>query len=105
MNFVQTFMLFPNALYAKQFQMNRVWGMAILNLAFSFGDLSGRILSQKRIVFNKQSLIYLFLTKGIFFWIAYILTKNTGDPIISSDAFAFINSFLYGLTSGLSSSI
>lgn len=40
----------------------------------------------------------------VFFWTVIALAKNFEDPILSSDAFAFINVFLFALTNGIATS-
>lgn len=103
-NYVQTFMLFPNIVFAKPFSMNPVWGIALTNLLFNLGDLGGRIFTQYRKLFNKESLIYIFVVRFVFFWTVIVLAKNIDDPILSSDAFAFFNIFLFALTNGIATS-
>ena len=98
-------MLFPNMFYATPFSFNPVWGIALINFIFNLGDLLGRILTNFRKLFNKQSLIYLFIIRFFFFFTTIAAAKNTGDPILSSDGFAFVNTFLYALMNGMSSSI
>lgn len=84
--------------------MDPVWGQAILNLFVNIGDLLGRILCSYRKVFNRQSLYYMFFARFIFFWTMIALAKNIDDPLINSDAFAFVNIFLLFLTNGIATS-
>lgn len=97
-------MIFPSLAYQKKFIMNPVWGQAILNLFVNIGDFLGRVICTFRKVFNKQSLCYLFFARFIFFWTMIALAKNFPNTIINSDAFAFVNIFLFFLTSGIATS-
>lgn len=97
-------MLFPNVVFSKPWTMNAVWAIAITNLIYNLGDLGGRVFTQFRSFFNKESLIYVFVARFVFFWTVIILAKSNSDPILSSDAFAFVNIFLFALTNGISTS-
>ena len=84
--------------------MNPVWGIAILNLIFNIGDLAGRIFCNFRSAFNRQSLYYLYGARFVFFWTMIAIARNIKDPLLESDAFAFVNIFLFALTNGIATS-
>ena len=104
LNYVQTFMVFPSLVFAKPFSIPTVWGIALLNLFYNLGDLAGRIFCSYRKLFNKESLIYVFFARFVFYWTIIALAKNIDDSLLKSDAFAFMNIFLFALTNGIATS-
>jgi hypothetical protein len=96
-------LLFPNLSSQPLFGVS-AWPGVILFLSFSLGDTAGKFSSGYRYLYNKYSIIYLFILRCFFIWsIAAII--HYPDSIVHSYGFIYINQFLFAFSNGIVTSI
>jgi len=71
-------------------------------MCYALGDTAGKAFCAKRKLFNEKSIIYTFLCRFYFFWTMIMLSKSwVSDPLLNSDAFAYVNQFFFALSNGI----
>jgi equilibrative nucleoside transporter 1/2/3 len=102
LNYIQTFMLFPALSFSRTFSFPGAWPVAILTFSYALGDTAGKGFCSIRYLFNEKSIIYVFFSRFYFFWTIIMLSKpDLADPLLNSDAFAYINMFFFAFSNGI----
>ena len=97
--------MFPALTLSRTFDMNNAWPIMIILMSYALGDTAGKQFGGNRGWINIKSNIYVFFCRFYFFWTMVALSKPTlTDTLLNSDAFAYVNQFLFAFTNGLSTS-
>lgn len=68
LNYVVTFMLFPNLTFSKKTDLKDPWGILLFLTMYNIGDFLGKIIGDFRKSFNGLSMKFLFLSRLFFFY-------------------------------------
>lgn len=101
-NFIITFLLFPNISFQVQTSLSTGWKILLLNLMYNLGDFSGKLTGDFRTTFNSLSIKYLLCTRLFFFYTIVLLVKSftESDILLHNNIFPFFNMFLFAFTNG-----
>lgn len=106
--FVLTFTLFPGPSFSKKVKgMDTAWTVIIFLVAYNIGDTVGKYMAEFKNIFNKQSLIYTWAGRLIFFVTITVMATGAddGDALVDNYFFPFFNQFLFAFTNGFCISI
>lgn len=67
-NYVMTFLLFPNLTVAKKTNIEAVWSTLLFLLMYNVGDFVGKIIGDFRNTFNSMSMTFLLFSRLYFFY-------------------------------------
>lgn len=102
LNFVITFLLYPNIAFEVVTSLTSGWKILLINLMYNIGDFMGKAIGDFRWTFNSYSIKYLLVSRLIFFYTIIMLAKQftNDDPLLHNDIFPFVNIFLFAVTNG-----
>lgn len=101
-NFIVTFLLYPNLTFIVKTTLSPGWKILMINLMYNIGDFLGKLAGDFRKTFNSYSNKYLLASRLIFFYTIILLVKNIAadDVLLHNDAFIFINVVIFAFTNG-----
>lgn len=103
---VITFMLFPNLSLIAKTTIGPVWSSIMIILCFNLGDFIGKLIGDRREIFNNKTVAVIFYGRLFFFYTIPLLTKKIieADFLFNNTLLVLFNQFLFGFTNGLISS-
>ena len=103
LNYVITFMLFPNLSLARTTALPPVWSILLFLVVYNLGDFAGKIIGDFRGSFNATSMTYLFFSRFFFFYTIPMMVASVTqeDHVLNNSFFPYLNQFLFSLTNGL----
>ena len=103
-NYIITFLVFPNLSIKKKYEdLDFVWSSLLFLFTYNVGDTIGKFLCDYRWTFNKHSVFYMFITRGYFILVIPLLatTYFDDDSLINNYVFPYLVQLLFSITNGV----
>jgi hypothetical protein len=103
-NYIVTFLVFPNLSIKKKYDnLDFVWSSLLFLFTYNVGDTIGKFICGYRWTFNSHSLFYMFVARAYFILVIPLLATNlfNDDDLVNNYVFPFLVQLLFSITNGV----